>query len=87
MHASAADVTGQAQGSILVGMKLNAVIERDLATGLIVGSVPGIPGAHSQGETIQEVQTNLVKIIELLRSEGALVPESEFIATTALIVA
>jgi hypothetical protein len=40
MHASAADVTGQAQGNFLAGMKLKAVIERDLATGLIVGSIP-----------------------------------------------
>ncbi|MCK6433155.1 MAG: type II toxin-antitoxin system HicB family antitoxin [Aquabacterium sp.] len=68
-------------------MNLNAVIERDLATGLLVGSVPGIPGAHTQGETIEEVRANLAEVIELLRDEGALQPESEFIATTALAVA
>ena len=68
-------------------MNLNAVIERDLATGLLVGSVPGLPGAHTQGQTIDEVRANLVEVIELLQSEGTLKPESEFIATTALIVA
>ena len=68
-------------------MNLNAVIERDLATGLLVGSVPGIPGAHTQGETIEEVRANLAEVIELLRAENALEPESEFIATTALVVA
>ena len=87
MHFATAGVTGQAQGSILAGMNLNAVIERDLATGLLVGSVPGIPGAHTQGETIEEVRTNLAEVIKLLQSEDALEPESEFIATTALMVA
>jgi predicted RNase H-like HicB family nuclease len=87
MHALTAGVTGKAQGSILLGMNLNAVIERDLATGLLVGSVPGIPGAHTQGETIEEVRINLAEVISLLRTEDALEPESEFIATTALMVA
>lgn len=68
-------------------MNLNAVIERDLATGLLVGSVPGIAGAHTQGETIEEVRTNLIEVIELLRAEDALEPESEFIATMPLMVA
>lgn len=68
-------------------MNLNAVIERDLATGLLVGSVPGIAGAHTQGGTIEEVRTNLIEVIELLRAEDALEPESEFIATMPLMVA
>ena len=72
---------------ILAGMNFNAIIERDFVTGLLVGSVPGIPGAHTQGETIEEVRANLVEVIELLQSEDALTPESEFIATTALMVA
>ena len=65
MHGAAAEMTSQAKGSILTYMKLSAVIERDLATGLAVRSVPGIPVAYSQDETIDEVQTNLVKIVEL----------------------
>mgnify|MGYP001361112371 CR=1 FL=1 len=56
-------------------MNLNAVIERDLQTGLLVGSVPGLPGAHTQGETIEEVRTNLAEVIELLQAQGALQPE------------
>ena len=77
----------KSQPGILAGMNLNAIIERDLETGLLVGSVPGIPGAHTQGETIEEVQANLVEVIALLQSENALEPESEFVATTALLVA
>jgi predicted RNase H-like HicB family nuclease len=68
-------------------MILNAVIERDLETGLLVGSIPGLPGAHTQGATLDEVRQNLAEVIELLRDEGALRIESEFVATTALTVA
>ena len=87
MHLSTHRVTGSLQGGILQSMNFNAVIERDLETGLLVGSVPGIPGAHTQGETIEEVRDNLAEVIELLQAQNALNPESEFIATTTLMVA
>ena len=80
-------VTGSMLGSILSSMNFNAVIERDLETGLLVGSVPGIPGAHTQGETIEEVRANLAEVVELLLSQDALELESEFIATTSFMVA
>ncbi len=69
---------------MLGAMILNAVIERDLKTGLLVGSVPGVPGAHTQGETVEEVRSNLLEVLALLREQGALHPESEFIGTTIL---
>ena len=51
-------------------MILNAVIERDLQTGLLVGSVPGVPGAHTQGETVEEALANIaVAIREYLEAE------------------
>jgi len=77
----------EAAGSMLTSMNLNAIIERDLETGLLVGSVPGIPGAHTQGETVEEVKANLSEVIQLLREEGAFEPESEYVATMALAVA
>lgn len=43
-----------------------AVIERDSETGLFVGYVPGWPGAHSQGETIDELRANLREVIDML---------------------
>ena len=76
--------TNMAAASIFAGMNLNAVIERDLATDLLVGSVPGIPGAHTQGDTIEEVRANLAEVITFLQAENALVPESELIATMSL---
>ena len=32
-----------------------AVVEGDLVTRLLVGYVPGFPGAHSQAETLDEL--------------------------------
>ena len=43
-----------------------AVIERDSVTGLLVGYVPGFPGAHSQGETMDELHENLREVIAML---------------------
>ncbi|HWN43635.1 MAG TPA: type II toxin-antitoxin system HicB family antitoxin [Thermoanaerobaculia bacterium] len=42
------------------------IIERDADTGLYVGYVPGFPGAHSQGETLDELHENLREVIEML---------------------
>jgi predicted RNase H-like HicB family nuclease len=43
-----------------------AIIERDIETNLYVGYIPGFPGAHSQGETLDELQENLREVIEML---------------------
>lgn len=46
------------------------VIEKDRATGLYVGFVPGFPGAHSQGETLGELRQNLQEVLEMLLEDG-----------------
>lgn len=46
-----------------------AYIEFDPETGLYVGTVPGLPGAHSQGGTLDELQDNLKGAIELVLEE------------------
>ena len=43
-----------------------AIVERDLDTNLYVGYVPGFKGAHSQGETLDELTKNLREVIEML---------------------
>ncbi len=48
----------------------SAVIERCPETGLYVGFVPGFPGAHSQGETIDELRRNLEEVIAMLLEDG-----------------
>ncbi len=46
-----------------------AYVEKDPETGLYVGTVPGLPGAHSQGATLDELQKNLQEVIELIVEE------------------
>jgi predicted RNase H-like HicB family nuclease len=42
------------------------LIERDADTGMLVGYVPGWPGAHTQGADVDEVQRNLREVVEML---------------------
>ena len=56
-----------------------AVVERCADTGLFVGFVPGFPGAHSQGETLDELNQNLSKVIEMLLEDGEPELESRFV--------
>jgi len=62
----------------------NAVIERDAQTGLYVGHVPGWPGAHSQGVTMDELRDNLEEVIAMLLEDGEPHLESEFVGTQTL---
>jgi predicted RNase H-like HicB family nuclease len=64
-----------------------AVIERDTDTGLYVGWVPGFSGAHSQGETLDELRTNLKEVIEMLLEDGDPRLDSEFVGTQTVEVA
>ena len=64
-----------------------AVIERDTATGLYVGWVPGFAGAHSQGETLDELRENLREVVEMLLEDGDPRFESEFVGTQTVEVA
>lgn len=47
-----------------------AVIERCPETRVYVGYIPGFPGAHSQGETLDELQANLKEVIQMLLEDG-----------------
>lgn len=64
-----------------------AVIEKCSATGLYVGFVPGFPGAHSQGESLDELNNNLKEVIEMLLEDGDPKLEGEFIGTQNVMVA
>jgi predicted RNase H-like HicB family nuclease len=50
--------------------RFTAVVEKDSETGLFVGYVPGFPGAHTQAETLDELNDNLREVVELLREDG-----------------
>jgi predicted RNase H-like HicB family nuclease len=47
-----------------------AVVEKCPDTGLYVGYVPGFAGAHSQAETLDELQRNLREVIAVLLEDG-----------------
>ena len=65
----------------------NFVVERDPDTGLFVGHVPGWPGAHSQGETLDELQRNLQEVVSMLLEDGEPQLESEFVGVQTIKVA
>ncbi|HEV7905280.1 MAG TPA: type II toxin-antitoxin system HicB family antitoxin [Pyrinomonadaceae bacterium] len=64
-----------------------AVIERSAETKLYVGYVPGFPGAHSQGATLDELNANLREVIEMLLEDGEPQLEADFVGTQTVMVA
>lgn len=48
-----------------------AAVERCPDTGLYVGYVPGFPGAHSQGESLEDLRCNLAEVIRMLLEDRA----------------
>lgn len=48
----------------------NYIVEKCSETGLYVGYVPGFPGAHSQAETLKELNSNLQEVIAMLLEDG-----------------
>ncbi|ALF53465.1 hypothetical protein ACX27_12445 [Nostoc piscinale CENA21] len=63
-----------------------AIIERDPDTNLYVGYVPGFPGAHSQGETLDELNENLREVIEMLLEDENLAFDAEFVGTQQIVI-
>ena len=64
-----------------------AVVERCPETGLYAGYVPGFAGAHSQGETLDELQSNLHEVIEMILEDGEPDLDAEFVGTQSITVA
>ncbi|MBC7358624.1 MAG: type II toxin-antitoxin system HicB family antitoxin [Desulfacinum sp.] len=65
----------------------SAVIEKCPDTGLYVGYVPGFPGAHTQAESLDELQRNLREVIEMLLEDGEPAFETEFVGTQVVVIA
>ena len=58
-----------------------AVVEQDPETSLYVGYIPGFPGAHSQADTLDELNTNLRQMVEMMLEDGEAMLEGEFVGT------
>jgi predicted RNase H-like HicB family nuclease len=63
-----------------------AVVERCPDTGLFVGYVPGFPGAHSQAESLDELNENLREVVEMLLEGGEPRLETQFLGTQTVTV-
>jgi len=65
----------------MISYNFTAVVEKCTDTGFFVGYVPGFPGAHSQGETLDELNENLREVVEMLLEDGEPHLEAEFVGT------
>jgi predicted RNase H-like HicB family nuclease len=63
-----------------------AVIERDGATGPLVGYVPGWPGAHSLAPTREELSGKLREVLALLLRDGPPATASEAVAVESIAI-
>jgi len=66
-----------------------AYVEWDPETNLYVGIVPSVPGAATQGATLDELQANLKEVVELCLEEydGALDDLPKFVGLQQIEVA
>lgn len=53
------------------------VIERDAEAGGYIGHIPGWPGAHSQGDTIAELQEHMAEVVAMLLEDGEMQMRAE----------
>jgi predicted RNase H-like HicB family nuclease len=64
-----------------------AVVEKCSDTGLFVGYVPGFAGAHSQAQTLDELNENLKEVLEMLLEDGEPHLQTEFVEIQQVAVA
>ena len=64
-----------------------AVVERCPQTGMYVGYVPGMVGAHSQAESLDELNVNLKEVLEMLLEDGEPRFDAEFVGVQTVAVA
>jgi predicted RNase H-like HicB family nuclease len=66
-------------------LSFTALIEVDEDSGLYVGSVPQLPGAHSEAETLDELKANLEVAVRLaldeMRARGEEPEHTQFVGT------
>ena len=64
-----------------------AVDKRWPETGKYVGYVPGMVGAHSQAESLDELNVNLKEVLEMLLEDGEPRFDAEFVGVQTVAVA
>jgi predicted RNase H-like HicB family nuclease len=67
--------------------QFDVIIERD-EDGVYVGSVPQLPGCHTQGRSVDELIERMKEAVELcLEAEGAPAQSLEFIGIQRITIA
>ena len=56
-----------------------AVIQRCPDTGVYIGHIPGIAGAHSQADSLDELNANLAEVLALIFEDGEPILQAEFV--------
>ncbi len=56
-----------------------AIIEKCHNTDLYAGFIPGFTGAHSQAESLDELNENLREVVEMLLEDGEPIWEAELV--------
>ena len=65
----------------------DAIVARCSETGLYVDYVPGFSGAHSQAETLDELNAHLREVIAMLLEDGEPRLDAEFLGTQNVAIA
>jgi predicted RNase H-like HicB family nuclease len=69
----------------MANLTFTAQIEKDKETGLYIGYIPTLPGAHTQAETLDELMINLEEVtslcIEQLGADEIKQLQSDYIGT------
>lgn len=61
-----------------------AVVGRCADTGLHVGPVPGLAGAHSHGAALNELGRNLEEVVGMFLEDGKPSLETQFVGTQTI---
>ncbi|HXY47653.1 MAG TPA: type II toxin-antitoxin system HicB family antitoxin [Thermoplasmata archaeon] len=68
----------------MAGKTYHVVVEKD-EDGWFVGSVPELPGCHTQGKTVRELMDRMREAIELyLETKGSDEPHPSFVAVETI---
>jgi predicted RNase H-like HicB family nuclease len=67
--------------------RFTAIVERDPETSLLVGYIPGLAGAHTQAESLDELHENLKEVLAMILEDGEPIMDSEFIGTQEVVIA
>ena len=63
------------------------IIEKCTDTNLYIGYIPGLAGAHSQADSLDELSDNMREVVEMLLEDGEPEMEADFVGTQSLLVA